>query len=81
MSGISRDEWLSALGESMPQPDPTAITATELAAMLGIARTTAEVRIRKLLVDKKAIRTVKLVQDSGGATRRVTAYKLVKGKR
>lgn len=83
MSGISRDEWLAALGESMPTPDPSALTTVELAAMLGMARTTAEVRIRKLLAAKKIVRTVKIVRDAGGAMRRVPAFKLVtpKGKR
>lgn len=78
---ITRDEWLQALGTAAQPTDPDALTTTEIAAMFGIARSAAERRIKDLVAQGKAIRTVKLAPMINGHSKRVTAYKLVKGKR
>jgi len=74
-SGITRDEWLKALGDLAPKPaDPDAVTVREFATMLGIGRQAAEARLRALVAAGKATRTTKMVprrSDGGG---RVAAY-------
>lgn len=77
MSGITHAEWQKALGDAVTPPDPDAFTATELARMFGISRSNMETRIRRLVDEKKAIRTAKLLTDVNGHRKRVTAYKLV----
>jgi hypothetical protein len=74
---ITRDEWLKALGEAVAPPDPEALTTRELAEMLGIPRKTMDNRIRLMVDQGKAMRTVKVVTTAQG-TRRVMAYKLVR---
>lgn len=83
MSGISRDEWLKALGAAVAPPDPDAHTASELAKIFGISRSSMEDKLRELVADKKAIKTVKMIEDINGFRKRVSAFKLVpaKGKR
>jgi len=81
MSAISRDEWLKALGDSVAPPDPDAQTVRELAELFGVGRSNMEEHLRRLVTEGKAIKTVKLTRDVNGFTKRVTAYKLVKGKK
>jgi predicted transcriptional regulator len=77
MSGISRDEWLSALNESDVN-DPAALSMAELSALLKIARSTAQLRIDRLVKEGKAARTSKVVTTDTGRRYRITAYKLLK---
>ena len=55
MSGISRDEWLKALQEVgiERENDPDALTIDEFAAMFGMARTTAQHRLERLVAAGK----------------------------
>jgi hypothetical protein len=78
-AGISRDEWLKALGETIERPDPNAMTTMEFAAMLGIGRTAARAKLTKLVAAGKARPTTKIIR-SGAASTRCSAYALVKGK-
>jgi predicted ArsR family transcriptional regulator len=80
MSGITRDEWLSALNEPVNN-DPNAITVVELAAMLQIGRTAAKERMAKLVKDGKAVRLSKIVTNQDGRRHRVPAYKLLPAKK
>jgi len=59
MSGISRDEWMRALQEAnIPtEDDRSAMTAAELAAMLGIDHQAANRRLKALERAGKATRT------------------------
>lgn len=77
MSGISRDEWLAALGDSALPCDPDALTVNEIAAMCSIGRQAAYLRVRQLVAEKRATVTVKLVTNSSGVTKRMPAYRLV----
>jgi hypothetical protein len=79
---ISRDEWLTALGEAaIPKDDPTAITVSEMAQMLGVGRMAAYRRLLTLVDQGKATTTQKQVTFPSGLTKRVAAYKLVKAKK
>ena len=75
-SGISRDEWLAAIGESSSEDDQGAITSREFAVMLGLEITAARKRMAKLVASGKAIRTSKVIRQGQWATRSV-AYRLV----
>jgi hypothetical protein len=75
-SGISRDEWLKALGEDMPN-DPAALTTYEIATLLGLERTAAKDRVRRLLQEGKAMRACKWIVNGAGVRTRVPAYKLI----
>jgi hypothetical protein len=76
MSGISRDEWLAALGESAPN-DPSAFTIQELVALLGFCRSAVKERISRLVKEGKAIPCSKQTVNASGAKVRLPAYKLV----
>lgn len=78
MSGISRNEWLAALGDSVQPADQDAITAPELAALLGISDIAAYRRVKRLIAERRAVRTFKVIVTGAGITRRVPAYKLLK---
>lgn len=78
MSGITRDEWLAALKQATPADDPDVFTKNELGVMLGLKRTTMQERLKRLVLDGKAIRTTKRVTTTGGVQTSVAAYKLVK---
>lgn len=75
--GITREEWLSALGEADIKEDPSAFTIEELAKMLGIGRQAMNIRIRKLLSEGKADKARKRIRRSDGSLALVTAYKLL----
>lgn len=78
--GISRDEWMAALGDAVKPADPDALTIKEIGEMFGVGRQAAYLRVRKLLEQKRAIATFKDIQTTDGR-RRVPAYKLVKSKK
>ena len=73
MSGITREDWLQALGSAAQPPDPDALTVVELAEMTGMHIRTAYVHAKRLVREGKAVTVVKF-----NGTRRVPAYKLVK---
>lgn len=81
MSGISRDEWLSALREADPTSNPDALTRQELGAMLGLQETATKIRIRKLIADGKLVPAKKQITDASGRPQVVAAYLLTKPKR
>lgn len=83
-SGITRDDWLKALGEAGRddlQDDDQALTSTQFAAMFGIARSTAMARLEALVTAGKAIETRKRQQTNGRMVR-CRAFRLIgkKGK-
>lgn len=78
MSGITRDDWLTALRETEPVNDPDALTVKELAELLGISVCLAQRKVPKLVAEGKATRTKKRVVDSAGRVQVVPAYVLVK---
>lgn len=75
-SGISRDEWLAALGDTVKPLDQSALTVRELMAMFGLGLHSTRDRIRRLIESGQAVRVWKMVGSA-----RVPAYKLVKGKK
>jgi len=81
MSGISRDEWLSALGAVAPLPEfhPDAITITEFAELAGLQRTAAKDRMKALVKAGKARRVSKPAFDVCGRRVVLPAYVLIKG--
>ena len=80
MSGISRDEWLQALGDSVKPLHPDALTVADVSEQFGIGRQAAYYRIKKLMREKKAVRVFKLVLDDAGRLRPQPAYLLKKAK-
>jgi hypothetical protein len=78
-SGITRDEWLSALESAGidERDDQDAITPTELADLLGIDRQAAARRLRKMVKLGKATQTRKRVAVSDGRVQSLPAYRLV----
>lgn len=82
-SGINRDEWLKALGESEQPVHQDAVTTAEFAALLGVSLCTAQRKLRRLLDEGKATSVYKLVARNQGrnGSVKVPAYRLVKAKR
>ena len=80
MSGITRDEWLTALREAgeSDEDDRAAITCTEFMAMMGVDRQTARRRLEKLVAVGTAIRTTKRERATDGRVVRCIGYRLVK---
>jgi len=80
---ITRDEWLMALGKSVDPGDPDALTARELATMLGVTYRQAMTYGERLVTLGKAVRTFKRVTPGpAGGRNEVVAFKLLKkGKR
>ena len=79
-SRITRDEWLSALGDAAQPVDPDALSLAEIAEQFGVCRNVADRRLRALVKAGRAIRTWKVITTTSGHPRRVPAYKLVKPK-
>lgn len=77
-SGISRDEWLKALGECVTPPDPDAFTVRELGQMFRLGECAMRRKLDMLVQGGKAIKTSKLIEMAHGGSRRAVAYKLVK---
>ena len=75
-SGISRDEWLKALGDAVAPADPDALTVPELMQMFGLGRDAMRTRVSALVKAGKAVRTVKNQRTTAGYMQRVPAYKL-----
>lgn len=78
--GITRDDWLAALGDSVKPNNPDALTVVELAQQFGLGRQGAYLRIQKLLRAGQAKRVYKHVEDGAGRLRPQPAYVLVKAK-
>lgn len=80
-SGITRDDWLQALGEAGQdlQDDDQALTSMEFATMFGIARSTAMARLEALVTAGKAVETRKR-QQINGRTTRCRAFRLLGNK-
>lgn len=78
-SGISRDEWLRALESAGfdDRNDPEAMTASELAAMVGIDRQAASRRLQRLEELGQATKTRKRVTSKDGRMLFSTAYRLI----
>lgn len=77
-TGISRDEWLHALGESAAPPDPDAMTVSELRVLFKLGEASLRRKMEELVRTGKAIKTVKMIAVGSGGARRAVAYKLVK---
>jgi hypothetical protein len=79
-SGISRDEWLSAVAEleRAPLPETDAITTQEFAKMIGVSRSVAHRRLGLLVDAGKAVRATKQMRRTNGGVVSVPAYQLVK---
>jgi predicted transcriptional regulator len=76
---ITRDAWLAALEETMPQPvnDPNAFTREELAEYLGCSWSTAKRQGERLVKAGKAERTTKqIIVKGNGRLMTATAYRL-----
>ena len=76
--GVSREAWIAALGQGLPQgdDDPLALTVMELADLLGVSRNTATSRIGKLVKDGKARATHKRLLRGDGRSMIARAYRL-----
>ncbi len=74
---INRDDWLKAIASIEPELDQSAVTAMELAVMLGVKRTAAKDRARKLVAQGRATNTHKRITDAHGRTQVICAYKLL----
>jgi hypothetical protein len=80
MAAITRDEWLKALSEAGYQDDVDdrdAVTLDEFAAMCRIPRSTADSRMRALVLAGKAEKTRKWGVNSYGRRLQYVAYRLV----
>ncbi len=79
MSGISRDDWLTALADVMAAPpdDPEALTSAEFAVVFGLGTTTARIRLKRLVAEGRVEHRTKLVAGADGRQMRVAAYRLV----
>jgi hypothetical protein len=76
-SGINRDEWLEALGDSAAPNDPDSLSIAEIGKLFNIDRQTAARRVAELLKGGKAVSTFKQITNSSGYVRRVPSYRLV----
>lgn len=77
IKGITREEWLTALGQAELPEDPSALTIEELRKLLGGGRESVKVRVDKLITIGKAKKVTKRILRADGASLRVTAYKLL----
>jgi hypothetical protein len=80
MSGISRDEWLAALGNASAavDDDPSVITASEAAELLGICARSAWVRLRRLVQSGGAVAVRARRMTASGHMQTYPAYRLIK---
>jgi hypothetical protein len=79
-SGISRDEWLTALGNaSTPiDDDPSVLTAGEAAELLGVCTRSAWVRLRRLVQSGGAVAVRVRRMTASGHVQTYPAYRLIK---
>ena len=81
-SGITRDDWLSAIREATePLPsadDDESVTIADFATLLGVQRCQAGKRMRMLVHAGKATLTRKSIRRVDGGVIWVPAYRLVK---
>lgn len=80
MTGINKDEWLSAVkaANEAPLPASDAITLTEFGQLMGVERSQAGKRMRGLVQAGKATPTKKQTRRADGGIIWVPAYRLVK---
>lgn len=78
MSGITRDDWLTALRATEPACDPDALTGRELGALLGIKASATKERVRRLLANGTLLPSQKRITDAAGRPHLVVAYLLAK---
>jgi len=78
---INRDDWLKAVASIEPEMDQSAVTAQELAVMLGLKRTAAKERAKKLVDEGRATMTHKRITDAHGRIQIICAYKLKPAKK
>jgi hypothetical protein len=76
MGGISRDEWLAALGETVKPTNDAALTVSELSVMFGCGRQAAYLKLNALVRQGRATRVHKRVADCAGRLRLQPAYLL-----
>lgn len=81
MTGISREEWLAAVGAAHVTEDPDALTVNELAVVFGLSRRATQDRIHQLTAQGRLTRHRKRVQNVAGQWQPVTAYKLAPAKK
>lgn len=81
MSGISRDDWLSALKEACEAPPPPsdALTVMEFGELIGVGRAQAYKRLQILVKSGRAELTKKQIRRGGelGHWVWVPAYRLI----
>ncbi len=73
---INREAWLTALRAVEPDTNEDASTLAEIAVMFGCQKTAARSRLRKMIAAGMATATNKRIQDTGGRTQMVPAYRL-----
>ena len=75
---INRDEWLAAVkdAEATPLPESGALTLQEVAAIIGLKRQAAELRVKLMLQAGTATKTTKQIRRTDGHIVTVTAYRL-----
>lgn len=81
MSGITRDDWLSALADvSEPEDayDPNVITSGEAADLLGINSRTAQKRLRRLVKLGVAVPVRVRRRTAAGHVQGYSGYRLTK---
>jgi DNA-binding Lrp family transcriptional regulator len=77
MSGISRDDWLKALGDADVVTDDSALTVADICQQFNLCEDAVRERLRKLVASGSARRVVKIVPNSLGHKKRVTAFVLL----
>lgn len=76
---ITHDEWMAALHEAAgTDPNPDALTISDLMGMLGLGRSAMNIHIRKLVESGKAQKVMKTIKGTDGRRQVVPAYILVK---
>lgn len=79
---ITREDWLAALEQAEREahavPESDAVSVKEFAAMMGIHRLTAQLRLDQLVATGRAQKTTKRVRRASGVPITVPAYRLLK---
>lgn len=75
---ISREAWLAAVGDAIPQEDDQdAVTVTELAELLNCSRNTAQKQAIRLVKEGKARETHRRITRGDGRCMTSRAYRLL----
>lgn len=80
MAVINRDEWLAAVkaANEAPIPESDAISVNEFAEIVGIERSFASKRLKRMVDAGLAERTKKAARRADGGLIWIPAYRLVK---